>query len=462
MAGIGFELKKLFKQKGYILNTRAYMYSTIVIAGPLLLCTTLIILTQSIIKYFGVSYLERELYISSVVYCFIFSQILTSGFSMIITRYVSDQLYMKSFDKIPSSLYGVSTICVVLSGVVGVLFFCFSPLQAMFKLISYTLFLLLTIMWIQSVYLTALKDYIKIVAAYFIGSATSLILSIVFLLYLKESSSISIILSMDIGIFIIVLCQMSFLNSYFRECNINYFEFTTYFKKYPQLFFINLFYALGLYAHNFIFWSSSLKSTVANTYYFAPLYDVPVFYAFLTIVPCMVIFVVSIETSFYDRYKEYYSLIIHGGSLMDIKRAKQDMKNVLFSELRHMMEVQFFFSLIFIIMGYLYLPKIGIIGLSLDIYTTLVLAAFCNVVMLISILLLLYFEDRKGALYTAIIFFLSTSSLTYVTLFLGENTYGFGFFIGAFISLIFGIIRLVIFIRDIDYHTFCSQPISNS
>ena len=37
MAGIGFELKKLFSRKGLMATVRAYSYATMVCAGPMLL-----------------------------------------------------------------------------------------------------------------------------------------------------------------------------------------------------------------------------------------------------------------------------------------------------------------------------------------------------------------------------------------------------------------------------------------
>ena len=37
MAGIGFELKKLFSNKGIILKARASLYAGLVVAGPMII-----------------------------------------------------------------------------------------------------------------------------------------------------------------------------------------------------------------------------------------------------------------------------------------------------------------------------------------------------------------------------------------------------------------------------------------
>ncbi|MBE3094134.1 MAG: hypothetical protein IMZ52_03815, partial [Actinobacteria bacterium] len=93
MAGIGFELKKLFKDSGFFSNLRAYAYSALVSLGPFILCTIVIVAIMQFMGYMDVSFKDRELFIASVVYAFIFSQIIASGFKMIITRFIADMLY---------------------------------------------------------------------------------------------------------------------------------------------------------------------------------------------------------------------------------------------------------------------------------------------------------------------------------------------------------------------------------
>lgn len=46
MAGIGFELKKLFSRKGLLATVRAYTYATLVCAGPMLLGYLLLLLSM--------------------------------------------------------------------------------------------------------------------------------------------------------------------------------------------------------------------------------------------------------------------------------------------------------------------------------------------------------------------------------------------------------------------------------
>lgn len=459
MAGIGFELKKLFKDSGFFVNLKAYAYSALVSLGPFILCTTVIVVIIQFLEFMNFSFKDRELFIASVVYAFIFSQIMVSGFKMMITRFIADMLYDERFEFIMPSLYGVLSIAVPLSGIVGIFFFRNSPLQFETKLVSYLLFMELIIIFIMTEYLSTLKDYIKIVKSFLAGMGFIVVLSFLFLKFTNLLPVPSLLLAMDIGFFVVITLLMFYLRNFFKASTAKYFEFLRYFDKYPSLFFISFFYTLGLYSHNFLFWTSKFGVRIADTYVYAPVYDVPTFYAFLSVMPSMIVFVVSIETSFYDKYRTYYTLITGKGNLTDIENAKKDMTRTLWSEIRNIMEIQLFFTLLFIAAGSYVLPAIGLSQFSVDIFNLLSLGAYFNIIMLIILLILLYFEDRKGALAVSFTFLIENIIFTYFTINYYENTYGLGFFFAALLSMIFAIIELLVYLRNINYHTFCGQPI---
>ncbi len=122
------------------------------------------------------------------------------------------------------------------------------------------------------------------------------------------------------------------------------------------------------------------------------------------------------------------------------------------------MEIQLFFTLVFIAAGYYLLPQIGLSQLSIDIFNLLALGAYM-IIMLIIMLILLYFEDRAGALFVAVSFFLSNIFFTYLTIQYSESLYGIGFFLSSFLSLVIAVLELLVYLKNINYHTFCGQPI---
>lgn len=458
MAGIGFELRKMFRQRGHLSNIRAYAFSSLVTVGPMLLCILMVTFLQQLLIYMDISYLERMAFLCAVQYAFIFSLLLTCGFNMSLSRYIADKIYLKEYEDIIASMYGVISVCLLVGGILGACFYFVSPLDAAFKIPAYLLFIELVVVWLQSTYLTALKDYMRIVKGYGIAGIVAIASALVFMYLLDVRLAVGMLLSLDLGFFVMIIMSAVHLESFFQRTQRNYFRFLTYLEKYPTLLFTGLFSSLGFYIHNFIYWLiGPLQESVANTYVIAPSYDVPAFYASLTILPTMVVFVVSVETSFYDKYRDYYATILGTGSLQTIMRAKQDMINVLMQEISFMMELQLFFTLVSLALGINFLPEIGFTSAQVETYNILVIADFLYVAMFVITLLLLYFDDRVGAFIITCLFVGSTTLLTLAML--PFNSYGFSFFIAAFLSVVAALVRLVYFLRNIDYYTFCSQPL---
>lgn len=457
MAGIGFELKKLFSRKGVYQKTKAYAFSTIITTGPFILCTSMITALQLVLSFEDVDMMQRQLFFASVVYAFGFSQIVTSGFSMVVTRYVSDKLYSEDYEKILPSFYGSVSIVLIIGSFIALFFLYGKPIGFEIKAAGYLLFMQLCILWIQTVYLSALKDYGRIIKAFACGVVATMVLTILLIKFIKGYDVILMLISMDSGMFVMITMLMNQMRAFFMKSYEGMFDFLSYLKKYKILFFINLLYTLSIYLQNFIFWRSPIGMKIYDAFYLSPIYDVATFYSYLTIMPAMVMFVVQFETKFYDNYRRYYSLVSSEGTLTQIRHAGQWMKKVLWDELMFMMQVQLFFTVIFMVLGYVVLPKLGLIQFSIEIYLILCLGQYFNIFIMILILTQLYFEDRRGALVSAALAFFMNLILNLITVHLDRSFYGDGFFLASMMTFLYSITRLRNHLRDLDYKTFCSQ-----
>ena len=461
MAGIGFELKKLFNTTSTFGYVRACFYTAIVTIGPYVLATIMILAIQELMKNMEVAYHIRQVFLASIVYPFVFSQIISSGFAMVITRFIADKLYYEQFEEILPSLYGIITIALIIAAVPVFLFYYYSPLDLQLKIAAYLLYMELIVMWLQGVYLSALKEYISIVKSYAVGCGTAIIMAYVILsLNVKDSASL-IIYAVDIGIFVILILLMHNIRKIFRSGSQTHFAVIEYIDTHFSLFYVNFFYTLGIYLPNIIMWFGPLQVRIADTYLFAPIYDVATFYAFFSILPAMLMFVVSTELKFYDKYKIYFQYITGQGNYKEINDARQDMLRVMWSELTNIIEFQLVMSLFALAIGNYALPKIGITQESLDIFDVLLFAAYSIGIMQIIVIILLYFDDKVGALLTNALFLATNAVGNLLSLIIGEYTYGFGTFIACFLSLLLALGRLYYYTNRIDYYVFCSQPVFN-
>jgi len=458
VAGIGFELRKLFKEQGLINNVRAYAYSSLTTVGPMLLCMFLIVALQKLLSSGTDSYMEWQLYIATVAYCFIFSIVFTSAITMLITRYVADMLYEKKYNRLMSSYYGTLMLTLPIVSLIAIWFLSGVNASFLYKFVAYLMFMLLVMIWIQGVYLSALKDYMRITKSFIIGALLALLTGWILMSFSDLPGTTAAIIAFDIGFFIVVLLtNLHFVQKFPKGDSKFYFEYISYFKKYPSLFFTGFFIYSGVYVHNFVYWLGPRGEMIAGQFKLMPFYDLPVFYAFLSVVPTLIMFVVSVETSFYEKFRIYYLNILNGGTIQDITTAKKSMQKVLIKESSFLMEVQLLFTIFSIALGIKFLPKIGFTMAQLDLFLILALGYFLFIIFFVLAHILMYFDDRKGVLWVGVSFIILNIGLSYMMMSIEYD--GLGMFIASFISLIIVIIRLLYVLRNIDYFTFCAQPL---
>lgn len=458
MAGIGFQLKELYDQSNFLSQLRAIGYSAVVAAGPMFLTIVLVTLTREWMLSVGTPLTEVNLFMAGTQYSFIFSQIITGGFLFVISRYVADQTFMEKEENVLSSMYGVLSVTSVIGAIATIIFYWDSPLTLLFKLLTYLLFITLMMIWILSMYVSALKDYKKIIISYLVGIVVSAILVWFFVIFMDWKEVEFVFIGIDIGFLITGFMLLGYVKKYFQINNRKYFQFLIYIEKYPLLFLIGLLFYLGLYGHSFIVWQGDYKIVIADTFVIATYYDIPVFYAYLSILPSLILFMVTIETSFYKTYKKYYGRILNGAPLRDIVSAQKEMYRVLKLELVFLAQVQLLVVFTFIFLGVKLLPRLGLTQGQIDIFTISVIGIWFLGLMVTIFLVLLYFDEQRFAMWTSLTYFISSILLTGIAM-IGFDQYGVGIFLSSFIGAVVSLQLLTKCLNNLDYNTFCSQPI---
>jgi len=457
LAGIGFALRKLFREDSLSGQVRAYVYSSITTVGPMVLCMVMVLAMQQLMIAGGAPFMDRELYLTTVVYAFIFSVLITGGLSMLLTRFIADRMYEEKYEHLLSSYYGAIAVCLPIGFVAATVFLSQVEASWGYKIATYILFAELIVLWIQTVHLSALKDYARIVRHFAYGVVVAIAGTWLALRFTDWPSATAAIGMMAAGIFVVIWRSgRHFERTFPAKRSELYFSFLRYSRKYPSLLLIGTFFYSGVYSHSFVYWFSD-GAIVADAYRISPLYDLPVFYAYLTIIPTLVTFVVSVETSFYTKYKNYYFMILNGGTFREVADAKKEMQRVLMQEISFVMQVQLLFTVVSLALGAKLLPMIGFTMQQLEIFQILTLGYFLFIMAFIVMLIMLYFDDRRGAAGLSTLLVVLNTGLTWWTK--EAEFHGFGLFAASFLTLILALARLLYFVRNIDYYTFCSQPL---
>ena len=173
MAGIGFELKKLFRRKGLFAWLRAYGYAGIICTGPMLLGIALQLGILLLCSWAGAERTQQDLLVCMVTYPLLSSLTVTSFFSMPVTRYLADMLYEEREDAILPSFWGSSVLMLLIGCILYGIFLLFSGATLLQGLLCLWLFAEMILNWNGMSYLTAIKDYRGILCSFLAAIALS-------------------------------------------------------------------------------------------------------------------------------------------------------------------------------------------------------------------------------------------------------------------------------------------------
>ena len=460
MAGIGFELKKLFSKKGILLQARANLYAGLVVAGPMILGALLLLGAKYISTYDGASTHQQDLIVVIITYSLLFSLILTSSLLFVLARYVADMLYDNEYHRILPSMYGAISGLLVIGSVFWLVFLYLSKLEFIYSLYSFILFCEGIVVWIQISYITAVKEYRGILVGFLMGILSGLILSL-FLIFLKYDVVASLLAGACIAYGILLIDFTVILHRYFPMGTGSPFKFLEWIDKYPQLPFVGFFSTLGLFLHIILMWSSPWGIQIEGLFYHAPAHDIPALLAFFTSLFTTVNFVTAVEVNFYPKYRLYFSLLNGDGSLSDIEKAYDDMLEVLKQELFYLAIQQIFvtlFSIVFFgeVLSYL---KLGFTASMIAMFRVLCVGYGLYAIGNCLMLFLLYFADNADALRAALALFVFNGLGTYYTILLSETYYGFGFIIASTILYLVSLRLLFSYTNRLDYYIFTKQPV---
>lgn len=459
MAGIGFSLKRLFSKRGFFSLCRAYGYAGIICAGPMILGVIMLAGVSLTARLAGMEAHDRELMNCMLTYSLLVSLSITSWFNMVTTRYVSDMLYEEKLDKIMPSLYGSCSIMLVAGAVLYGVFLWFSGVPLIYQILCLWFSLILIVVWMEMVYLTALKDYKGIVLAFTISLMLGFLCALI-LVVIGWVSIVSLMLCIIIAYGTLMVWYYKLLLDYFPKSEGSKYTFLRWFDRYKSLAFTGGFINIGLFAHLVIMYFGPLQIQVEGLFYGAPAHDVPALFAFFSILITTINFVTSVEVRFYPSYRNYYSLFNDNGSIRDIEQAETEMLTILKHELTFSGHKQLISTILFVVFGSYVLEwlSLGFTDTSIGIFRFLCtgygIYAISNSIMLI----LLYFEDYTGALLGTMAFAAVSVVATILQILFGSiNFFGLGFLLGGIVFYFIVWLRLEWYTRRLPYFLLCRK-----
>jgi uncharacterized membrane protein len=464
LAGIGFELKKIYKKNTVAAHIRGGFYSIFVTIGHVLITIGVLMIVKTVLQdSFNSVYLE-QLYSAIVVYSFIFPLIFTSGITIVLSRYIADKLWNRKNEDITSSILGVMTLYIVVFSLPGILLLgSAQDLPLILKIVSYLLYMQMGLIYLLMTYVSALKNYKEIAQSFIVGMGTviGLVLITKDFLYQNDDIVVYLVFYFALGTLLTLIGLYTAVRKVFRQMNGNYFEFLLYFKKYPKLFFSNVAYTVTMYAHNFLFWSFPATKQQVSVFYFSEAFDLATAFAVYSILPAAVLFVVRTEVFFYDTYRAYLDAINYGtGS--EIKKRKQEMERSMWEEFLYSMEVQGLISMVCLIIGMLLFKQVGAPSLTLEVFPYLVFGIYLLYFSFLGGTLMQYFENYDDSMRSFLLGLFLNLIFGQLTLMMGREYYGLGVVFSSFLTLSYTMIKLRETLQEINFVIFTTGALRPS
>lgn len=428
MAGIGFEIRKLLRRDDLLGIAGGYTHSALTATGPWLLT----IVTLMGIVLLGGQYLttgELSEFRLIVIYNFAFSLVITGPIVIIATRYLADAIYSKDVEQAPSMMLGFLLLLLVVDALAAVPFYLFYlAIDRTLATIAIVNFLVVASIWLISAFLSALKDYTAITRSFAAGAVVTLG-SAAGLAW--TASAAALMAAFTGGLTLVLFLLIARVLAEYPYPVVNPFVGGGYFRKYWDLALSGLVYNLGIWIDKWIMWFAPERDALPGGLVAYQDYDSAMFLAYLTIVPSLAAFVMSIETEFYERYLQFFKRIREHGTLETIEAAQRDIVESTLGGARTFIVLQGSICVATILVA----PKIfSIFHVSfaqIGMFRIGVLGAFFHVLFLALSIVLSYFDRRKVALGLQLVFLASNAVFTLAAMKAGFSYYGYGYFLAA-------------------------------
>jgi len=453
MAGIGFELRKIMRRETLVGVLRAYTYAGLISSGPLILSILGILIIGILSLAVVIPKFAIVQFQVSVTYLIALSLILTGPLQLSLTRFISDRLFEKRDDLVLSNYNAVILLATSISGLLAIVTMQlgFSSESLVYRLLMIAGFVIMSNIWIAVIFLSSIKQYRQILLVFFAGYACVVVLAML----LNRYGLCGLLAGFVGGQLLLLIGLSACIYQNYSSPRLVSFEVFERRYAYPSLALVGLFFNLGVWIDKFIFWyAPGTGNRVIGCFNASIIYDIPIFIAYVCVMPGMATFLVRIEADFVEYYDAFYGAVRSGATLRHINDMRDMMVRSVRAGLSEIIKIQAVVLLLIIAFGSPLLEALHISPLYMPLLLVDVISASLQVLLLGLLNVFFYLDGRRTVLHLSAAFAVLNGLLTMVTLWLGPNTYGYGFAVALLIVVIAAVRLLDAKFASLEYRTY--------
>lgn len=454
MAGIGFTLRRLTERDDLSGLAGAYAHAALISSGPWLF--TIFALTG--VNVLLANYIPAdavEVFRIVIVYNFGFSLVVAGPITMVATRYLADLIYGKDVHEAPGMMLGALTMQFAIQAVIGVPFYLFvTDMDLATRILSLINFFAVGGIWVVAIFLSAIKSYRTITATFGIGMLLAFALAVIFANLIDAAGILG---GFTVGLLVIFFSLVARVLAEYPYRVASPFGFLRYFRRYWELALAGGFYNAAIWVDKWVMWFAPERQKIAGAMISYPTYDSAMFLAYLSILPGLAIFLISIETRFFERYLKFYRDIQGHASWSSIERNHRSIVDILVESLRNVTVLQTVVCLLMVLLAASILDVTRSDFAQIGIFRFGCLGALFHALTLFCGIVLSYFDLRKHLMAVYGVFLATTGIFAWASREAGFAWYGYGYFLASLVTFLFAYILAARAVGRLPFLTFVAN-----
>lgn len=456
MAGIGFELRKVLRQDGLFSLLRAYGLAGLVSSGPWVLSIVGVLLI-GVMSAEVVQPAERVVqFLVSITYLMAGSLLLTGPLQLMFSRFVADRHFEGKQEAIVPNLMGALLLTTLVSAWLGggVVVLLFEGESTAYRLLMVCGFVTLCDSWILVVLLSGIKAYRAVLGLFFVGYLVSVTGAILLRPFGLEGLLQGFLAGQQLMVFLMLALALR----EYPSARLFSLDFLRRSQAVYSLGVIGLLMNAGVWADKLVFWfNPRTSSPVIGPLRYSQIYDLPIFLAYLSVIPGMAVFLLRVETDFAEQYQRFFRLVREGAPLGPIGEARQEMVRAVRRGIYEILKVQGLTVLLLLLAGRELLELAGISTLYVHLLYLDAVGVAVQVVLLATLNVLFYLDARRSVLALSLLFAVGNAAGTLLTQRLGAQFYGYGFATAGLVTSLVGLVLLSRKLEWLEFETFMLQ-----
>ncbi len=456
MAGIGFELRRLSRQENLLGPVAAIGHASVVAAGPWMFTILALVLIGGVAEpKLGIDAVATFRVV--VVYAFSISLVATAPVIIVATRRLGDLLYLRQPERVPALLWSTCALSMTATGLAAALVFGLASNTTPELIASgVSISAIAAGIWSAMLFCGAIRDFSSIT----LGFAAGLVVSVIAAgaAAFQASDPLLLVGGFNAGLAIIFFALLRRLAlSFPAPSTAGFTDLVAHLRaigRLPTLAFGALAAALAIWVDKWIIWFSPFAEAVDLGLVHSPVYDSPMFVAYLTIIPSLALFITVLETTFFERFCAYFQAIDQHATLAQIRTRRLELKRDVLRMLLRLMVLQAALCIICVSLAPVLVQAVGLNYAQVPILRFGILGAMFHVLFVICTSLVLFFDRHVEYALLQVAFLAMQAGFTLAFLYFGQSFLGLGYLLASLVAALASVTTLESILNDVDFLTF--------